>query len=375
MTKVFLLCSGLGHINRGYESFTQECFDSLNGAPELDLTLFKGGGLPGPKQVVLPNLPRQSRLSDRLGEKIGKSGYWLEQVTFTLSLLPHIARQKPDVIYFSDTNVGNLLWHWRRLTKQKYALLFSNGGPMQPPYPRWDFVQQVAPSHLEAARAVGQPDEKQTLLPYGIQMEPELTLLTSDERAVLCRSLGLPVGRDVVLSVGAINKRHKRMDYVVREVAALPVPRPLLVLLGQPDEETPEVRALAETLLGADGYQIRTVPYQEVSQYYHAADAFVLASLHEGFGRVFLEAMSSGLPCLAHDYPLTRFVLGSSGSLVNFTQAGSLTALLCGALQDSREAAERQARHQTTFERFSWQHLGTQYVEMIQRCVSLPKTD
>ena len=374
MTKVFLLCSGLGRINRGFESFTQECFDALAGSPELDLTLFKGGGLPGPKQVVVPNLPRTNPLALTLGTLTRKSGYWVEQVTFTLSLLPHIARQKPDVLYFSDTNVGNLLWHWRRLTKQTFALLFSNGGPMQPPYPRWDFVQQVAPTHLEAARATGQPDEKQTLLPYGIRMEPELALLPAADLAELRRSLGLPTDRAVVLTVGAVNKGHKRMDYVVREVAALPVPRPYLVLLGQTDEETPEVRALADKLLGSDGYQIRTVPHGAIAGYYRAADVFVLASLNEGFGRVFLEALSWGLPCLAHDYPLTRFVLGSPTGLADFTQADSLTALLCEVLQDRCDLAGQYTRHQTTFERFSWQHLGPRYAQMITHCAGLPRT-
>ena len=366
MTKVFLLCSGLGRINRGFESFTQECFDALSSEPEIDLTLFKGGGLSGPKQRVLWNLPRQSRLGEWLGKRVGKTGYWVEQVTFTLSLLPHIARQKPDVLYLSDTNIGNMLWHWRRLTKQKYALLFSNGGPMQPPYPRWDFVQQVAPTHLEAARAAGQPDEKQTLLPYGIRMEPALALPTPEERAALRRMLALPADRPIVLSVGAVNQSHKRMDYVVREVAALPEPRPYLVLLGQMDSETPEVRALAETLLRADGCKICTVTHQEVSQYYQAADAFVLASLNEGFGRVFLEAMSFGLPCLAHDCSLTRFVLGPSGRLTDFTQNCHLTALLRECLHDGREEAHRQ--HQDAFERFSWQRITPQYLEMIQLC-------
>ena len=99
MTKVFLLCAGLGRISRGFESFTQECFDALADAPELDLTLFKGGGASGPKQVVLPNLPRTLPLTLALGKLMRKSGYWIEQVTFTLSLLPHIARQKPDVLF------------------------------------------------------------------------------------------------------------------------------------------------------------------------------------------------------------------------------------------------------------------------------------
>ena len=365
--KLFLVCSGLGHINRGFESFTQECFDALSGEPELDVTLFKGGGPSDKKQVVLWNLPRNAPLTERLGRITDKGGYWLEQVTFTLSLLPHIAWQKPEVIYFSDCNIGNLLWHWRRLTRQSYKLLLSNGGPLKPPFPRWDFVQQVAPSHVEAALAVGQDAEKQRLVPYGIHMEAEPKVLSPEERAELRRGLGLPGDRPIILSVGAVNKGHKRMDYVIREVAALTRVHPYLVILGQTDEETPEVRALADQMLGNDNFQIRTVPHEEIAAYYQSADVFVLASLNEGFGRVFLEALSWGVPCLAHDYVLTRYVLGDAGLTADLGQQGSLTQLLCKALEQ-RGLLTQVQRHRMAYERFSWQHLRPEYVQMLHKC-------
>ena len=369
MTKVFLLCSGLGRINRGFESFTQECFDALAGSPELDLTLFKGGGMPGPRQVVVPNLPRTHPLALRLGTLTRKSGYWVEQVTFTLSLLPHIARQKPDVIYFSDTNVGNLLWHWRRLSRQTFALLFSNGGPMQPPYPRWDFVQQMSPTVAAEALTAGHPTSRQDLVPYGFQMPARLDDASAARKAQVRAELGLPANRPLVLSVGAVNSRQKRMDYVVRELAALPLLRPFLLLVGQQDEGTPEVAALARDLLGDDNFRIETVAHDKVANYYESADAFVLASLHEGFGRVFVEAMSHGLPCLAHDYAQTRTLLGNTGFFADFQRPGQLTSLFCGLLESlPAETAElKAARHLSVYERFSWQRLAPAYVVMIRR--------
>ena len=199
-------------------------------------------------------------------------------------------------------------------------------------------------------------------------MEPELPTPSLEDRAALRLSLGLPGDRPVVLSVGTVNQSHKRMEYVVREVAALPEPRPCLVLLGQQDDETPAVRALADSLLGTDGYIIRTVKHAEVSGYYQAAEVFVLASFNEGFGRVFLEAMSWGLPCLAHQYPLMDYVLGDTGQLADFTQPGGLTTLLCDVLEYGDDLPGRGRRHQSAFERFSWQQLQPAYVEMIQEC-------
>ena len=367
--KVFLVCSGLGHINRGFESFTQECFEALSTCAELDVILFKGGGGSKKKEIALWNLPRNRALSETLGKWTRKSGYILEQATFGLSLLPHIIREQPDVIFLSDFCLGHYLWHWRKRTNSHYKLLFSNGGPTLPPFPHWDHVHQVAPAHLQDALDTGEPREKQTMIPYGVQMEPELRLLSPEEKVSLRKSLGLPTDRPIVLSVGIVNNSYKRMDYVIREVASLNGLRPYLIMLGQQDEETPGVQRLADKLLGADNFQIHMVPHQEIQGYFQAADAFVLASLGEGFGRVFLEALSYGVPCIAHDYSLPQYILGKSGLLADFRQEGSLSQLICQVLEQNDALPPVRLRHKIAFERFSWQHLRPQYVEMIQRCL------
>jgi hypothetical protein len=374
-TKVFVICSGLGNVRRGYESFTQECFDALSQEPELDVTLFKGGGETSQKEITLWNLPRNTKVSNILGEitktLIGRGeGYFIEQLTFFLSLVPHIQSQKPDVIFFSDENLGNLLWYWQRLSKQNYKLLFSNGGPIRAPFPRWDYVQQLAPVHLQNALDAGQVAEKQSLVPYGIHMPAELQILRPNEREALRRKLELPESRPLILSVGTINKSHKRMDYVIREIASLPQPRPYLVLLGQQDSESSEIISLGNNLLGTDNFQVRTVAHKEMTDYYKTADAFVLASLGEGFGRVFLEAMSQGLPCLAHYHEVTDFVLGDDGYLGNFEISGNLANLIPQALAESHNLKIRQLLHQRTYQRFSWDKLRPSYVKLIQDCMN-----
>lgn len=369
MIKVFLVCSGLGHIKRGFESFTQECFDALSQEPELDITLFKGGGKSTERQISLWNLPRNSWLAKQFGKIIGRGANYIEQTSFSCSLLLHIYQQQPDIIYFSDGTIGNFLWHWRKRTGQTYKLLFSNGGPLRPPFYRWDHVQQVAPSHLRTAVEVGEPLEKQSLVPYGIQMNSELQILSASEKADVRRKLELPVDVPIILSVGAINKSHKRMDYLIREVAQLPKPRPYLLILGQIEVESPEILELGNQLLEPDKFQIRTVASHQVADYYQVANAFVLASLGEGFGRVFLEAMSYGLPCLAHDYEVTKFVLQDKGYLANFELSGSLTNLIHQVLANDDDDSKHH-RHQSVYERFSWNRLRAVYIDMLYACLS-----
>lgn len=367
MTRLFLVSSGLGHVNRGYESFTRECFDALAAHPDLKISLWKGGGASKPGETALWNLPREGRIAKFLGQFTRRGGYFIEQLTFTLSLLPRVSRLKPDVIYFSDGNIGNLLWHWRRVTRGRYKLLFSNGGPLSPPFERWDYVQQVAPTHLKTALSAGEPAKKLGMVPYGIRMEADFRPLSSDVRRQTRIQLNLPVDRPLILSVAAINASQKRMDYLIREVAALSQPRPFLLLLGQQDEETPEVMKLALELLGEGNFVVKTVAFEDVKDYYQISDVFVLASLSEGFGRVFLEAASQGLVCLAHDYDLTHYVLGEYGEFADFTQTMSLTTLLKKNFDNSENESRRQARHQDIYQRFSWNALQAAYVEMIRK--------
>jgi hypothetical protein len=238
MIRVFLLCSGLGHVRRGYESFTEECFTALSPHPELDISLFQGGNTSIAPATTLWNLPRNHPFTKRLAT-LSREGsnfsdpYFCEQASFCLSLIPHLHRQKPDVIFFSDFVLGTMLWHWRRISKLSYKLLFSNGAPNGPPFSRMDHVQHLTPTHYQTALDAGEVASKHSLVPYGIHIEPKYTRLAQSDREAIRRKLGLPLDRPLILSVGAINKAHKRMDYLIQEVARLPEPRPYLILLGQ----------------------------------------------------------------------------------------------------------------------------------------------
>jgi glycosyltransferase involved in cell wall biosynthesis len=172
-----------------------------------------------------------------------------------------------------------------------------------------------------------------------------------------------------VLSVAALNRGHKRIDYVIEEVARLPEPRPYLLLVGQPEPDTPGLRALAHSLLGQDGHSIRTVPAAEVSSLYRASDVLVLASLGEAFGRVLIEAMAEGVPCVAHDYAVTRYVLGDHGQLGNLSRPGGLAELLGSVSAPVPDEAER--RHRFAYEHFSWDRLRPAYVAFLRAAAGL----
>ena len=127
----------------------------------------------------------------------------------------------------------------------------------------------------------------------------------------------------------------------------------------------PLVLGSAEKLLGSENFAARTVGLAEIADYYRAADAFVLASLLEGFGLAYAEALRHGLPTIAHDFPTTRFVVGEHGYLEDLTKPGALATILAGLGEADSVEKRGRDRHRSVYERFSWNALAPDYVKML----------
>jgi glycosyltransferase involved in cell wall biosynthesis len=276
---------------------------------------------------------------------------------------------RPDVVYFADLNVGNLCWHWRRVSGQRFKLLYYNGGMTTRPFTRADMVQQLTPAGLDEALARGESPARQTVLPHGVRISDTLPArITGHAR----RALGLPTDRPVVLAVGMLDTRIKRTDALVRAIAELPAPRPFLALLGADGPDAAGVRTLAHDLLGDDGFVARAVPHDAIGDWYRAADVFALASLREGFGLAYVEALAHGLPIVAHDTSVTRHLLGDFSALWDITQPGALSHAIATALASPGTDAQRQARHASARTRFGWDTLREDYAQLLLRVAELP---
>jgi glycosyltransferase involved in cell wall biosynthesis len=367
ITRVALVCSGLGNVRRGYEAFAQDLFDALGGIDGLDVWLFKGAGAKSDRQIPLWHLPRSGFPARLAGELTRRGPYVMEQLTLTVSLIPRLRKIRPHVVYYCDPSVGRLLWQWRKLTGARFRLIMHNGGPHPPPF-RWaDHVHQLTPVTLTEALSAGVPPDRQTLLPCGFFFGPPPLPMSPFERNSRRRALGLPVDRPLVLSVGALNRGHKRMDYLITEIASMGEGRPFLVMLGENEDDTPSVRALAELLLGPDGFQMRTVPRERMDEYYRAADVFALASLTEAFGLAYVEALAHGLPTVAHDQDVTRFVMGKEGNLADLRRPGMLAETVRAILESGDHGADRLRRHESMRQRFGWSSLLPGYLAMLTR--------
>jgi glycosyltransferase involved in cell wall biosynthesis len=282
--KVVLACTGLGRERRGFETFTRACAAALSGEPSLTLRVFAGGtDDQRAGERVIPSLPRSGGVARTLGALTGRDPYFIEQASFALGMIPSLMAEGPDLVYFADLNLGNALWHWRRLTGARFKLLFYNGGNSRMPFTRCDHVQQVTPGHFDAAVARGESPARMTMLPHGVDIAPTYTAPSAAERREARVHLQLPVEGEVLLSVGMLDRAIKRTDLLIEAVAALPEPRPFLMLAGAEGPDGPAIRALAQARLGTR-WSWRSVPSLVMSWVYRAADRFALLSQGEGFG-------------------------------------------------------------------------------------------
>lgn len=359
---IFLICSGLDHINRGYESFSKECFKALEHTNKFEIYLIKGSGISTHKEFVVSSIQRNSRFAKFITKVTGASGYFVEQLSFFLKFIPLLFKYNPSLVYFSDFQLGTFCWHFRRLTGLKYKLLFSNGAPNGPPFSRTDFVQQLLPYYYNSACAGGVSTDKQFVVPYAINIEKDEMLELFQCRNEIRNKLGLPSNKKIILSVGAVNVHHKRMDYIVNEFSLLDHNEYFLLIIGQLDERSDVVFDFARELLAKGSYSIIQTESDKVRQYMCVSDFFILASLQEGLPRVLPEALSAGLLPIVHDYAITRETLGRYGVFVDLTTPGMLKKGM--RLVEESEISKNDLLNYA-IANYSWNVLHVEYEKMI----------
>jgi 1,2-diacylglycerol 3-alpha-glucosyltransferase len=371
--RVAIVCPGAGRVRRGYETFALGLAAALQQETGIEVRLMQGGRTTAAWQDRVPCLARDSLITRAIARLIRLRPTSVEHYSFALASLPRLVAYRPAVVVVSERVLGNALSASRRLPFLRFAVVLRNGGSARPPFSRFDLVQHVLPEHYHRALAAGEPANRHRLVPEGFDIPVRWQPPSDEERSRLRTTLDLPTDRPVVLSVGIIDRTVKRMDHVVREVSlltALPEP-PFLLMLGDEGQETHSVRALADELLGDRNYQCRSVPPEQMPEYYRAADVFALASTVEGFGRVYVEALAQGHRPIVHDSPRTRFVLGVDGDFIDMEEPGQLAKRIAEVLSFLGESDDASRRHRAAFERFSWANLRRDYVELMRFAAEL----
>jgi glycosyltransferase involved in cell wall biosynthesis len=199
------------------------------------------------------------------------------------------------------------------------------------------------------------------LAPYGIAPE---RFRSSEPRNVVRERFGFPNGKFLILSLAALNMEHKRLDYLIREVAALGDASVFLCMAGEPTSETPELRNLATRLL-PESHAFMTLPRARILELLAAADLFVLPSLSEGFGMVLIEACSAGVPVVCHDSSHFNWILGDAAIYIDMAAPGALTLKIRDAMTHEQTLGRLSELGRARVEAcYNWKTLVPRYLEM-----------
>lgn len=166
----------------------------------------------------------------------------------------------------------------------------------------------------------------------------------------LISQLGLQADWPVLLMVGGLDRPHyfKGVDILLRALAILKKNNPDLklqaIIVGDGDLR-PSYQLMANQLGLTKLFHLAgRVGSERLPDYYNLADLFVLPSINrcEAFGLVLLEAMASGLPCLASNLPGVRRVISApqNGLLIEPNDAPDLARGILEIMTDKTRRLE-----------------------------------
>ncbi|HEV3157532.1 MAG TPA: glycosyltransferase family 4 protein [Candidatus Baltobacteraceae bacterium] len=188
--------------------------------------------------------------------------------------------------------------------------------------------------------------ESQRLEPVGAGMNLPAEVLTYEPDFESCHALfvgfdfELKGGRILLEAFARVRKElpHARLS-IVGPNSIGPVP-PGVTLLGRLSKDDP---AGLQALMAA----------------YRSASVFVMPSLFEPFGVVFVEAMACGLPCIGTNTCAMPEIIGDAGIVVTPGSVDELTKQLYDVMSDPSACAQLGAQSRERFNRFyTWDRVA-----------------
>jgi glycosyltransferase involved in cell wall biosynthesis len=270
---------------------------------------------------------------------------------------------------------GILLVALSRLLRKRFVLTLQTGTHDEPDgvralgglaywaYTHADLYVSVSPGLSRAYRDAGLPEARLREISNAVDTR-RFYPASPGQRAELRAELDLPAGVPVVLFVGFFSRDKRPVLLYDAWARTAPANRSVLLFVGATKSTYLEIEpGLADEIrrrASAAGLSDR-VRFVEsthtIEKYFRAVDAYVLPSIREGLPIALLEAMSSGLPCIATRLAGSTDVIidhGVNGLLVEPDDAEGFAEGMRSVFASGHVAARLgSAARDTIVERFS----------------------
>ena len=190
------------------------------------------------------------------------------------------------------------------------------------------------------------------VVPSGVDLQRFSSFNDSDRIAELCRQHNLDDGSFRLLFVGRVAK-EKNIDELLSFMAALSDLDIKLIIAGD-GPYMPDVKELSEKLgLGDKVVFAGMIPPENIQEYYHLSDAFVIASTSETQGLCLVEALASSLPVICRHDPVVDGVIANGFNGFQYSDQDEFRAAVSYMLADRNRLNELKNNARKTAERYS----------------------
>lgn len=221
------------------------------------------------------------------------------------------------------------------------------------------------------------PLEKISVIPCGVNLQ----LFQPMDKLKARQKLGFGDSK-IILFVGRI-ERLKGIDKLIRAMPYLKDIKPELVIVGEDGNrqgEMDSLKNLAKKLGIADSVNFRgLVNYEELPDFYNAADVCVLPSYYESFGLVPLESLACGTPVVATNVGDLQNIIrqGENGYVLMDNQPMHLVDKIKAVLSAKGQNMAMALSIRNSITRFGWQGIANSIIKefnevIVRNTVSYP---
>lgn len=312
-------------------------------------------------QNIHPKLARKVESFDTLSSFMSEDDILIYHLSTGTEITEWVAKQKNKIV---------LVYH--NITPSKYFLPYNGGAVELTKQAREQMITIAKRADLAVADSQYNADELVAAGASEAKVIPILIPFADYDRKPDAKWLrSLMDGKTNILFVGRIapNKCQEDIISTFAEYHHTYNPKSRLILAG--NEQGMELYSaklhgmVKELQLSEDVIFTGHCSFEAILACYHAADAFLCMSEHEGFCVPLVEAMHFALPIMAADYTAVGETLGDGGILLAEKDPAKTAAVLHTVLSDTtmREALSQAASKECA--RFATEKIEKQWKDLL----------